>query len=609
MPESPNANRRIDEPSPWEGDDELSVKEPRHGRSPARAIAISVILALIVLIVGVGYYVISKPKNVDIGLEFTKPNQVFLGQPFQLTVNFANYSDAILEGTKLSLTLPDGVSFVGQQADQRVMEQSTGDLGPGSVNQQTFNLIVLGGAQSLKHLDAKLIYQIPSRSSGQFESGSSVDVAVGQPAVSLALTTPDKVLNGEPFAVTVNYQNNGDQDLTNIKLHLDYPAVFQFASASVKPDAAANTDWTIPSLARGTSGSFTVRGTIVGPEQSIVSINGTVSGSSGQFLGQTYTLATQSANVLISTAPLSLRIQLQNTDGYVPHIGERLHYTLYYKNNSSVPLENATVSATFIGELFDFSSVRTSGSFNSITNTASWNAANTPDLASIAPGEEGSVGLDMQLLAAFPIRRLSDKNYALKVNGQIESPTVPPGTTVSKTLSLGAIQNQVGGMLKLAAAGYFRDAASGILNSGPYPPKVNQPTQYTIHWRLTNYATDISNVTVSASLQSGTTFTGTVKSTIESVPTVNTASGQVTWQISNLAATKGIVGGPVEAIFQVQLTPPVNEVGNRVTLIGPATVQATDTYVNQSLTDTAPEITTDLPDDPTVVGTDTRVQP
>jgi uncharacterized repeat protein (TIGR01451 family) len=610
VPGSKNQKNRSfrDDPSPWgEADDEAFAAGPEPRRSPTRAIVIFTVVALVVLLIGIGYYFVSRPKNVDVGLEFTKPNQVLVGQPFSVTVSYVNYSDTIIENVKLSLELPAGVSFVGQSSDQRVMAQATGDLGPGSVSQQTFNLIVLDGAQSLKHLDAKLLYSIPSRSTAQFESGSSVDVAVGQPAISLALATPDKVLNGEAFTVTVNYQNNSSQDLKNLRLHLDYPSLYKFTDSSVKADNTANTDWTIPALARNSGGSFTLSGSVVGPEQSVFTIGGSISET---VEGQTYALATQTARISIAVAPLSLRIQLNDSDTYIARIGEGLRYTVTYTNDSSVTLANAVVSATLVGELFNFSTLRTDGSFSSLNNTITWNVSNDADLASIPPGAQGMMDFTVQLNDSFPARRLSDKNYVLTVNGRFESPTVPPDTAVSKTLSITSIMNKVAGVLKVTATGYFRDAASGILNTGPYPPRVNQPTQYTIHWKLANYATDVSGVTVSAFLQSGTTFTGTVKSTIDSMPTVDAATGAVTWQIPNLVATKGIIGGPVETIFQVQQTPAINQVGQVITLLGPTAVQAMDAFVNQSLTDAALQITTDLMNDPTLANVgDRRVQP
>jgi hypothetical protein len=202
---------------------------------------------------------------------------------------------------------------------------------------------------------------------------------------------------------------------------------------------------------------------------------------------------------------------------------------------------------------------------------------------------------------------LGDKNFTLKMNAQISSPTVPPGTQASSTISAVSAENKVGGKISLSVPAYWRDAASGVLNSGPYPPKVNQTTQYTIHWAITNYSTDVENVTVSASLQSGTTCTGIVKSNVSAVPACNAATGLVTWTIpTNIPATTGITGPPAEAVFQVQNMPAINQTGNAVTLLGPTTLQATDVFTGAAYKISADAITTDLPNDKTISNSQNR---
>ena len=134
---------------------------------------------------------------------------------------------------------------------------------------------------------------------------------------------------------------------------------------------------------------------------------------------------------------------------------------------------------------------------------------------------------------------------------------------------------------------------------------MDQPTDYTIHWDIANYATDATSVTVSAYLQSGTTFTGAATSTglaSTSLPTYNAGTGEVTWTIPSIPATTGAIGSPVTAIFQVSNTPAINQVGQRVTLMGPTTLTATDVYTGEAVTATAPAITTQLLNDPSASG-------
>jgi len=594
---------RPNQQSPWtEGPAEEFSNDPFFGQL-LKKIIIGLLVLLAIGAVAVGYY-FSRPANPDIGLEFPNLPQVLVGQPFKLEISLSNYSDKVIEDAKLAIILPDGVSFAGESPDQRVIEKTIGDMGPGSLNKQTFNLIVLSGSQSLKRVEAKLSYKT-SGSPAQFENHSTVDISVGQAVLNLVFESPEKVFSGENFEVTVKYENNSAEDIKNVHIKVDYPPIFKFQKASVEPDKG-NNYWNIGTLAKGESGGITIQGSAIGPADYHFSFAGT---ASADFLGQNYSLANQSTDLSILVSPLSLAILANNAPDYAAHIGDTLQYLLQYKNNANTPMENVVIRATFLGELFDFPTAQSQGFFDSVTNTFLWNAANTPELALVGPGESGAVGVTIKLKDTFLIRRLSDKNYVLKVQGQIESPTVPEGTAAEKTISLANLETKVSGLINIKAAGYFRDAASGILNSGQYPPRANNPTEYSIHWRIANYSTDISNVKISAYLQSNTRFIGKVKSNIDSVPKYNSASGEITWQISKIAAGKGIISDPVEAIFQIENTPAINQVGQSVTLLGETKIEAHDDFVDMILSQTAPAITTDLPDDPTIGNIDRRVQP
>ncbi len=578
--------------------------EPPKGRS----LTVWIIAIAILLLIAGGvlvYYLYLRPQNVNVGLQFGKPDQVLVGQPFTLTISGSNYSNAILSNVKFSLLLPDGMAFLGQSPGTRLREEIVGDLGPGSLAQKSFNLIVLDGTQSIKHLQAKLVYATSPNGTTEYESDGAVDIAVGQPAISLSYTIPQNVFSGQEFSFTVQYANNGQSDAANLGIMLNYPPAFQFEKADPRPDNGNNA-WDVPSLGVGASGTITVTGVLLGQQQSSFPFSGTVNQS---FLGQTYSVQTQSANIGITNAPLSLEITLGNGSMSVITPGASLNYTLSYKNNSSVGMQNVIIDAKLSGEMLDTGALRTDGSFNSLTNTVEWLAANTPALSYVPPGGSGTVIFSISAKSTYPIRRVGDKNYSIRVDGTIQSPTVPDQTTAARTISVASLETKVSGTIAAQANALFRDAASNIVNSGPYPPHVNQATEYSVHWILKNYATDVSNVQVSAYLESGTTFVGVVKSNVDTEPSYNPSSGQITWTIPFIPATKGVIGDPVEAVFQIQNTPAVNQLGqNKIEMMTQTTVQAQDNYAGGTINASAPPVATDLPNDPTVQGVDTRVQ-
>jgi hypothetical protein len=464
----------------------------------------------------------------------------------------------------------------------------------------------MGQAKTVRQIRAKFVYAITSENRVQFERETSADVQVGEPAISLSLEVPQQVVNGEPFTAKIKYKNSSRQDFKNVRLRLSRPDMFRFQRASVEAASRANDAWNLGVLKAGAEGELTVDGSVMGAEGSFFSVMASVS---ADFLGESKELASQAATLNIATSPLSVAVLVNGNTDYVAGIGDTLQYTIVYRNNSTISFRNIAVRARLIGGLFDYATLTSQGSFNSLTNTLTWITANAPELENLGPGEERTLPFNIRLKTAFPIGRVSDKNFALKVEARVESPTVPAGVAAESTVSFATLETKIRGAVNLHAKALWRDAAWGILNEGPYPPKLNQPTQYTVHWSITNYSTDIGAVHIEAFLQSGARFVGKAKSTVATLPQYDAATGRVKWDIPTIAATRGVLGAPVEGVFQIEVTPAVTQVGKDVTLMGPARLQANDLFTGATLESAVDALTTALPEDPTIQLTDRRVQP
>jgi hypothetical protein len=317
-------------------------------------------------------------------------------------------------------------------------------------------------------------------------------------------------------------------------------------------------------------------------------------------LGHRYLINQKSGSVAISPSPLELSLSLNEQDNYVASLGDQLVYAVIYKNNSGVGLADVVIKVKLMGDLYDFNTLQSKANFNSITNTLTWNASNLSELKLLAVGDSGMVIFQIRVKNQFPIRRLGDKNFTLKTEAEISSPTVPYYLSATQTTGLANLETKIAGATKIETKAYFRDAASGLANYGPWPPKVNQPTQYTVHWLVTNYSTDIRNVEIRAFLESGVTWTGKVKGNAGSLPTYNDRTQEVVWTIDKIPATKGVISSPLEVVFQIQATPNITQVGNYQPLIKETYITALDDFTGTRLQNQAAAVTTVLPDDPTV---------
>jgi uncharacterized repeat protein (TIGR01451 family) len=546
---------------------------------------------------GAFYFFFLRPaQGPTVTVSFDKPDQVYVGDPFTFSVLLSNNSQSIIRNANIELVLPDGFYFVGQSSDTRAMPESVGDINIGDVvPKQDFHIISTGQQNSVGRIVVKVIYQSDSTGKTQFETDNSADVINGSPALGINFILPQNVFSGQSFPMVINYKNNTSHDIPNATLQLSYPSTFIFLTSTLAPILSNGNSWNIGTVKAFQTGSITITGILSGPSNTSYPFSGSISSN---ISGSNYTFDNESANVSIAQSPLSISISLNNTSTYIGSLGDYLGYTLTYQNNSNIALQNVVIQAILQGNMYDFSNFTSNGSLNSLTNTVTWSQANDSDLALLNPGQSGSVQMGLNIKKSFPTN--GGKNYKLKVQATITSPTIPQNTSASSTIGMASLQNKIGGLINITSNGYRNDLGSGITNNGPYPPQVNQQTQYTIHWKITNYSTDVSNVTVSAYLQPGSVWTGQVKSNINILPTYDSTTGLVTWVIPGLSAGVGVNSPQAEAVFQIANTPSVNQVGQQVTLIGQTNLTALDTFTGQQLQSSADQVTSYLGNDSSV---------
>jgi hypothetical protein len=118
------------------------------------------------------------------------------------------------------------------------------------------------------------------------------------------------------------------------------------------------------------------------------------------------------------------------------------------------------------------------------------------------------------------------------------------------------------------------------------------PTQFTVHWKVANYATDVQGVELSAFLKPGVTWTGNTQSNSGSAPTYNPRTQEVSWRIDRIPATKGVVSDPFEAIFQIEALPNLTMIGRALSLVGETRLKSFDEFTGAELFHVAPALTT-----------------
>lgn len=562
------------------------------------------LLPVLVGIIIVSVFYVYQVSRRNLGVVLNAPEEVLIGVPFDLRIELSNQSGNVLKGAALTVTLPEGAVFVGSGEDKLIAKKDLGDIGEGSLVSETYQVVFLKGRDSRQKIQAAVSY-LPANLGSRFESSEEAEVAVRDSGAAVELVGPPSVLNSEEFELEVVYRNVSEADFKDLELKLEYPANFSFLSSTIRPDKGRDT-WLLGDLRKGSEGTFTIRGSLIGTPESSAEFKINLKTSLG---GRQYNLETKPFSLTIAPSPLSLTVNLNEKTDYIAKPGDNLNYVISYVNNTDTALRAVTIRAQLVGEMFDFNYLNTNAIFRLEDNTLIWNPQNNPPLGTVAPNSAGFVKFSIKAREQYPIRRFGDKNFVLKINAEIESPTAPASMAAAKTFNIAKLESKVSGNIKIASKAYFRDAASGIINKGVMPPRVGQPVNFTVHWLLENFASDVSNLEVRAALPAGVKFTGVAKSNFGPQPFWDENNSQVVWQIDKLPANKGAIDEPAEAVFQIEAVPGGEFVGKYFPILGETTIKTLDNFTNEEVIKTAAPLTTALPDDATVGAQGGVVQP
>lgn len=560
-------------------------------------IRIPFLIGLTILVLAAGFFLYERLRGgVDLAIKLPD-SEIELGKPFDMEITLANNSANALRNVRLELHLPDGL-LLADNPDEKVISRGIGDMVNGRLHRESLKVIAVPGENP--NYKAKLVvYYAPASISANLQKTKEEEVRVKKPDASLELNVPDNTFSNEDLEIKASYKNQLEPESGNysLELKLNYPPDFNIMSRDPEPKGE-NNNWRFEDTGLR-EGSVVAHGSIELPDDSNFSITAELV---MRILGKEYPVISVTKNIAVNPSPLAFRIGLGSAKEAVGP-GEELTYFIQYKNNANVSLEDAVVSAHLTGEMFDIGTLETNGAADLLNNTLVWSPAQTKALEILEPGEEGQVSFTVRVKDDYPTQ---GKNFTLKVDAKIESPTVPPPLNINKTVNFGAVETKVTGRLALETGAYFRDAAAKIVNSGPLPPRVGVPTNFTVHWSLVNWATDLNGVEVRAELENGVSFTGKMKNNAGSDLQFDPATREVIWRIGELRA--GALDQMPQAIFQVEATPGVSQIGQYMPLLGPTEVRAKDNFTGLDFRSSLPPLTTRLEKDSTVRPSDGLVR-
>ncbi|HVY35776.1 MAG TPA: hypothetical protein VG982_00670 [Candidatus Paceibacterota bacterium] len=524
-------------------------------------------------------------KNVD--LSILGNSFVAAGEELPIQVEIVNKNAEDLVNASLTLDYPKGATDeTGSEVTHLV--QQLGTIGSGKTKSVGFTVVLYGEQGVVRTINATLNYHLAA-STATFQKAGSFAVTINASPILLTVDAPPTVAANQTFTLSVRSLFTGDQPLQNAIIRVEYPTGYVFESASPAPSANNNV-WSLGDFAKGAEQTIAIKGKLdglEGDERAFRIYLGSPVSDTDNHIDVAYNSVLNTVTIEQPFITADISANQADTDIIAIPIGSQITGAISWKNTTAYTVSRPTFTLSFDGTSIDQSSIKADNAYISeLDHTITWNANSDPALASIDPGQTGNFTFSFAPLSTDH----SDVTLSLSVDG-----TIPDLENQEKTITdLDQKVIRFASHVQFAAQSTY--SIGPIKNTGPFPPKANQETSYTITWTVRPTDNPLANVVATATLPQGVAWAGVVSPQTENV-TYNPDTQTVTWNAGSLPkATNVPLSRSVS--FQVTFRPSTSDVGLEPTLLSETSISADDAVANTTITATRPALTTRLATDP-----------
>ena len=603
----------LDPRSIHEREEEVKIKDdaPTHVLKDAsvtkkeKILLLRLVLAIGVLLVSLGaayvFYVIwsmrFSPENIL--LSFSMPPSAEEGQEFTFNFLYHNNNRVDLKDCQLTISFPQSLEI--KEADMPTSAANKDfivfDLGTLKSKQNgkiTVRGKIIQKEQSIVYVKSSLAYRV-NNSGPQQTKEAQEGITITSSKVNLLLSATRQAAPGDLIEYKLIINNTTEENFNGLEVHATYPPGFQFNESSL-PATDNSTVFKLPTLISYGKSEFTIRGSVSGGANEKKNFSAEIGYyEAGKFL----VLRKDSAQTEMITSPLIITQTIQGGVDQKTNsadAGNSIAIDLKYRNASNLPLRDAVIIVDLIGKTVDPQSVKAEkGNFDMKNSRVTWRAGEIPELALLKPRAEGTLTLYFSVVPRVPSASLDDKNFSITSVAQIDSPDVPTPIGKNKIISSDRISFKVNSKVIFEAKGFFNDDA--IPNEGPLPPRVDNETTYTVHWRLQNINNDLKDGVVKVSLPDYVTWKNNFFPIKSQQISFNERTKEVVWNLGFIPALTGTQLDAAEAIFQVSITPQENQVGQKLNLTNESIFTAVDAFTGRQYELRGKPIITSMEDD------------
>jgi hypothetical protein len=442
------------------------------------------------------------------------------GEALPLVLTVRNRNQSALQDVKVTMSYKQGNG--AQDELEKVQEKR--DMGTIAINEfkkQDYSIIMYGSAGETRDISLKLEYKVAG-SNAVFSKVLSTPVILKTPPVSVSISGEETLSIGQNGTFVFTVLNNSATTTLPSVLQLTLPTAFTQTSSnpSLLPRA---TSWKVDPLKTGESQKFSLTGYFSGKEGETATFQAKIGsqGESDKNIGIVYAVETR--DVRLRASPLEVSFAL-GTDRAISEnlkYGDKARIDITYTNSSLLALQDVSVTLSLSGDAALYAQIDpTTGYYDSIAKTITWNKAVLPDLAVLPPGGKGQVSVLVPIVAKG--------NNSPKLNVSLV------GKASSKGDDDVVVKQEKGytvyGSASLEAKTLYKTASFATF--GPVPPRANTDTLYAVHLDVRSQNA-LSSTKVSFVLPVYVSWINS--STDISSVSYNETTRTVTWNIGQMA--------------------------------------------------------------------------
>lgn len=510
------------------------------------------------------------------------------GEELPLKIQLVNRNNVALEYSDLIIEYQKGSGGGESIQSDRV---TVGIVPAGGMVEKLVNITLFGSQGTTRDVNITLEYRVKG-SSAIFVKQKPYVVNISSNPITLVVDGPTVANSNQNLSFDITTSLNTEKSVNDMMITVNYPPGFDFKSATPEPTFSDNI-WLLGDLAKGAEKLITINGVLVadpGEQRAFNITTGTEDAENEQRIGTQF----NSQDYIVSIAKPFLDIDLLVNGSAGSEIsgttGQYAQADINFNNNLDSKMTDIEITAKFSGNAFDPAGIQlnSGGFYDATSQSIVWNSQTTPDLASVDPGDRGSL--------KFKFKPLSSSSSNIK-NPEINISVSVRGRQSSLGNSFQKIDDYLKTKIKysssISVTGNALYYSGPFTNTGGLPPHAGSPTTYTVVWNVANTTSKVTNAKVRGTLPFYVEWVDDWSPNNANV-TYNSANREVIWSAGTIDAGAGTSALPTTLYFQVKLNPASSQVGLTPNLVTNIVLTATDSFTGADINRSMQPVTTRL---------------